>query len=157
MDNETDPICDDSDASSSEECPRPLSKKRCREQEAFQEWIEEFSAQREANNCKDVEPSPQNSNGLHRRVIASPREYQIELYERAKERNIIVVLPTGLMHYHKHNKPVIDFDRLGQNHDSSNAATTHDRTATRTTRFTSQDCIFSGGQSGAMLAAVRRY
>jgi endoribonuclease Dicer len=31
-----------------------------------------------------------------RQIISSPREYQIELFERAKERNIIAVLDTGM-------------------------------------------------------------
>ena len=30
-----------------------------------------------------------------RRIISTPREYQTELFERAKERNIIAVLDTG--------------------------------------------------------------
>jgi endoribonuclease Dicer len=29
------------------------------------------------------------------RIISSPREYQVELFERAKEENIIAVLDTG--------------------------------------------------------------
>lgn len=36
--------------------------------------------------------------GIHRadkKIISSPREYQVELFERAKEKNLIVVLPTG--------------------------------------------------------------
>jgi endoribonuclease Dicer len=30
-----------------------------------------------------------------KRIISTPREYQVELFERAKEKNLIVVLPTG--------------------------------------------------------------
>jgi endoribonuclease Dicer len=34
----------------------------------------------------------------NREIISTPREYQTELFERAKEKNIIAVLDTGLFH-----------------------------------------------------------
>jgi endoribonuclease Dicer len=34
----------------------------------------------------------------NREIISTPREYQTELFERAKEKNIIAVLETGLFH-----------------------------------------------------------
>jgi endoribonuclease Dicer len=39
----------------------------------------------------------------NRQIISSPREYQVELFEKAKEKNVIAVLDTGLstLEYHK--------------------------------------------------------
>ncbi|KAH6660429.1 hypothetical protein BKA67DRAFT_616874 [Truncatella angustata] len=43
----------------------------------------------------DVERILSSRHPADKMIISSPREYQVELFERAKEKNLIVVLPTG--------------------------------------------------------------
>jgi endoribonuclease Dicer len=75
--------------------PRPLTARRQRVQEEFQEWVREYSSQR-GKDLRDATAFPQDQvDASTASLVATPREYQIELYERAKEKNIIVVLPTG--------------------------------------------------------------
>ena len=81
---------------------RRITEKMRKDTEAFQSWI--------AQNQKEVTATSRNRlAGNHgersvadlieasfaKRIIDGPREYQIELFERAKEKNIIVVLDTG--------------------------------------------------------------
>ena len=75
--------------------PQHVTDKRRHETAAFQEWVNEFSAQRNANSAKDDARTTDGGSEIQPTAVATPREYQIELYERAKEKNTIVVLPTG--------------------------------------------------------------
>lgn len=85
-----------------EKNPRQLTEKKRREDAAFQSWLEKNQRQvtRESKErlVQKSENTPVGSlavNYPNRKIIASPREYQIELFERAKEKNTIVVLETG--------------------------------------------------------------
>lgn len=59
-------------------------------------------------------------------VIHDPREYQLELFEKAKTANVIAVLDTG-MHFPTLNFRIdIDVDRIRQNIDRGAFAQAHD-------------------------------
>jgi endoribonuclease Dicer len=78
----------------SPKAPRTSEKKRI-DAVNFQTWISQN--QREITTTKSTpngESARDSSTG--ERIIESPREYQIDLFERAKEKNIIVVLDTGM-------------------------------------------------------------
>ncbi|KAF9781071.1 hypothetical protein IL306_014111 [Fusarium sp. DS 682] len=80
--------------------PRKITEKKLRDQAALQAHIEQTQREAAKSAVPFSDPSKQSLAQLFnqnesRKIIASPREYQIELFERAKERNIIVVLPTG--------------------------------------------------------------
>lgn len=70
--------------------PKKITEKKRRDQQA----LKEFAAQRKAYTSKDSKKLDQSA-ADSRAIIQSPREYQTELFERAKEKNLIVVLPTG--------------------------------------------------------------
>ncbi|RBQ81062.1 hypothetical protein FVER14953_06696 [Fusarium verticillioides] len=80
--------------------PRKLTEKKLRDQAALQAHIEKTQRDAARSAVPFSDPNKQslaqlmNQNESHK-IIASPREYQIELFERAKERNLLVVLPTG--------------------------------------------------------------
>ncbi|KAH8681172.1 RNase3 domain-containing protein [Xylariales sp. PMI_506] len=63
----------------------------------FEEWIR--SQQKRLNSSRLAAiAGAGRSTVLHpseKRIISTPREYQVELFERAKEKNTIAVLPTG--------------------------------------------------------------
>lgn len=48
-------------------------------------------------------------------IIKTPREYQLELFERAKNQNIIAVLDTGQCCHSRHNVASLTDPRLRQN------------------------------------------
>jgi endoribonuclease Dicer len=81
----------------------PTAKKRKQDSD-FEEWLEKN--QREVNAASKVELTNRLDkvsisrlleDSSKQKIITSPREYQIDLYERAKEENTIVVLDTGMM------------------------------------------------------------
>jgi endoribonuclease Dicer len=81
----------------------PVARKRKQDMK-FQEWLEknqkEVLAASRADMSSRLERLEKLSvekllRGSTERIIASPREYQIDLYERAKNENTIVVLDTG--------------------------------------------------------------
>jgi endoribonuclease Dicer len=81
--------------------PRKTSEKKRSDIAVFDLWIEENREQisRGPNRSISV-PDEMPVAGLvgdfeGGKIIASPRDYQVELFERAKEKNIIAVLDTG--------------------------------------------------------------
>lgn len=74
------------------------ANQRLAEDIAFSQWLEARQTASAAHmlsvegvtssSCEPEATKP-------RRIIASPREYQMELFEKAKEQNTIVVLDTG--------------------------------------------------------------
>ncbi|KAM0346655.1 hypothetical protein ACHAPU_005367 [Fusarium lateritium] len=80
--------------------PRKITEKKLRDHAVLQEWIEKSQREAAMNAVTSSEPDKQSLAQLihiseSRRIIATPREYQLELFERAKEKNTLVVLPTG--------------------------------------------------------------
>ncbi|RFU77078.1 endoribonuclease dicer [Trichoderma arundinaceum] len=79
----------------------PIAKKR-RQDLAFQEWLEKNQEEVTMASKRDLDrhlekastPRPL-EDGTRKKIISSPREYQIELFERARDENTIVVLDTG--------------------------------------------------------------
>lgn len=59
----------------------------------------------------------------NRHIISSPRDYQIELFERAKAKNIIAVLNTGL--FDPNETGPANSPRFGEDIDSSSSSSTH--------------------------------
>ena len=59
-------------------------------------------------------------------IITGPREYQLELFERAKQENTIAVLPTGEeIHIVDQNTKTADGRRRRQDTDSGSPAQAH--------------------------------
>lgn len=92
------------------ERPRKVTEKKRRDNAIFQDWM--VKNQREATKAsiaaaaaggsavKGPRLESRSVNWLiseseSKKIISSPREYQTELFERAKEKNTIVVLDTG--------------------------------------------------------------
>lgn len=82
----------------------PVAKKR-RQDMKFQEWLEKNQKEVLKASKADMDSRLERLEkisvekllrGSSDRIIASPREYQIDLYERAKNENTIVVLDTGM-------------------------------------------------------------
>lgn len=80
---------------------KQLSERRRLDDAAYQVWLNELQGQEQDEALRKVAASvtadslPDKSFLDHKAIIASPREYQIALFERAKEKNTIVVLDTG--------------------------------------------------------------
>lgn len=79
----------------------PIAKKR-KQDTAFQEWLEKNQLETTTASTADldrhlakVSASRLLQDDVKTKIIASPREYQVDLYERAKSENTIVVLDTG--------------------------------------------------------------
>lgn len=77
------------------------SEKRRRDDAAYHAYLmgresrEQEEAFRKADALATADDLPATSFLNNNAIICSPREYQTALFERAKERNIIVVLDTG--------------------------------------------------------------
>lgn len=85
------------------ERPRKITEKKRLDNAAFQEWM--IKNQREVtkaavtaakNNLGNQSVANMVTGFEDKKIITSPREYQTELFERAKEKNTIVVLDTGM-------------------------------------------------------------
>ncbi|KAI1881337.1 hypothetical protein JX265_000163 [Neoarthrinium moseri] len=88
---------------------RKVTARRLADQDQFEHWMRQ--EQKRANKKlaesalgdnpsirwdeADVDKILSSRDPAQKRIISSPREYQVELFERAKKKNLIVVLPTG--------------------------------------------------------------
>lgn len=82
--------------------PRKFSERKRIQNTAQESWFQNYQRQqaKAASNISNGDSEALSVKYLVRqtqseRIISSPREYQVELFERAKEENIIAVLDTG--------------------------------------------------------------
>ncbi|TLS29778.1 hypothetical protein PpBr36_01059 [Pyricularia pennisetigena] len=87
--------------------PRKISERKRADQAAFESWVNDNktrlslpsatrSKKPELRELFSANEAPEvRSTRARHRVIEGPREYQIELFERAKQKNTIAVLDTG--------------------------------------------------------------
>lgn len=95
---------DDVDQSNEASCaPKaPVAKKR-KQNLAFEDWLQKNQREITTASQEDLDRHIDKISvarlvqvGIDHKIIASPREYQVDLYERAKQENTIVVLDTGV-------------------------------------------------------------
>jgi len=81
--------------------PRQPSQRKRADYAAFNNWLDKNRDRiTKAAPVASADPDDQSTACLFRtfeadKIIESPRDYQIELFERAKQKNIIAVLDTG--------------------------------------------------------------
>ena len=82
--------------------PRKISERRRRMNAIAESYIQEMAqkslkedVRRSHKNMEDQSARYIVHQAESQKIISTPREYQTELFERAKERNIIAVLDTG--------------------------------------------------------------
>jgi len=97
---------DESD-SATKKGPRTLSERRRRQNTIFKAWMVQKAEALSKKEVKEAAESTKEANEECLSIrdllakqqssarITKPREYQMELFERAKERNVIAVLDTG--------------------------------------------------------------
>jgi hypothetical protein len=90
--------------------PRKLTQRRIRLNAIADSYMHDLNQKlaKGGNTVRPEDEAVQSARWLvnqpeNRQIISSPREYQVELFEKAKEKNIIAVLDTGLstLGYHK--------------------------------------------------------
>jgi hypothetical protein len=103
--NEEDDDDDDDDEIRTSAKPRKLSERKRRMNAIADNYIQEsiLRSIKEDNQVKPGDEVNQSARWLvnqseSQEIISTPREYQTELFERAKEKNIIAVLDTGSFH-----------------------------------------------------------
>ena len=99
---------EDEEGEDRQKCPpkfnQPLQKQRA-DYAAFDDWLNTNRDQiTRKTPVRSGDPDDQSAASLFRsfetqKIIESPRDYQIELFERAKQKNIIAVLDTGMSIY----------------------------------------------------------
>jgi endoribonuclease Dicer len=104
--------------------PRKITERKRQLNAAADRYMQERAEKqlKECNNLRPEEEAQQSARWLvnqseNREIISSPREYQVELFEKAKEKNIIAVLDTGtrfqsfLVYFANRSRLRQDFDR----------------------------------------------
>jgi endoribonuclease Dicer len=83
--------------------PRKLTQRKIRLNAIADNYMHDLNQKlaKAGNKVRPEDEAVQSARWLvnqseNRQIISSPREYQVELFEKAKERNIIAVLDTGL-------------------------------------------------------------
>ena len=81
---------------------RIITKRRVQDNLFFSQWVRDQQGEIEQSNpLRFTRGDDQSVTSLVRqaesqKIINSPREYQVELFEKAKQKNIIAVLDTGM-------------------------------------------------------------
>jgi endoribonuclease Dicer len=97
QEDDADSSDDDTPLTSDETKPRKITARRAADIDHLHQWIRneqlrlhdtDLAAALDESRVLSLDPAD-------KRIISSPREYQVELFERAKEKNIIAVLATG--------------------------------------------------------------
>lgn len=106
MDDDSDYDDDKSPDTATDSLPMTMSQKRRADVAAFDQWIENNQGQ--LSEASRNRPARGDKRLVHvlvggiardldkQRIITSPRDYQIELFEKAKQQNTIAVLDTGV-------------------------------------------------------------
>ncbi|PNH70821.1 hypothetical protein VD0001_g6733 [Verticillium dahliae] len=99
--DEADEDSDERQYSMTPERPHKITEKKRADHAAFHDWLQSNSSEiaqstpQPAQNLNHTSTALMVRESENRKIIENPREYQIELFERAKRKNIIAVLPTG--------------------------------------------------------------
>ncbi len=96
--------------------PRVVSEKKRMDSALFETWLhknpnvdlKKKSTLLDADNVAHMTTAALVKESQSRYILDSPREYQLELFERAKKKNTIIVLDTGMsFHQYKLETPFL--------------------------------------------------